>query len=68
MANLDCPYHKDHENRILRLEKEMDKVDNHVKSANITVAVISTIGVIITALSSVAGVVFTSYAKAKGFF
>lgn len=68
MDNMDCPYHADHENRISRLEKNMDKVDEHVKSANITVAVISTIGVVATALSSVVGVVITSYAKAKGLF
>lgn len=67
MSN-DCPYHADHENRLKRLEKDMEEVDKHIKSSNVTVAVISAVGVIVTALSSVIGVVFTSYAKSKGYF
>lgn len=63
-----CPYHVDHGNRIERLEEEMKEVNKHMKSANITVAVISAIGVIVTALCSVAGVVLTSMAKANGWF
>ena len=68
MGNFDCPFHSDHENRLKRLEKDMEEVDKHIKSSNITVAVISTVGVVVTALSSVAGVVITSYAKSKGYF
>ena len=34
MSN-DCPYHADHENRIKRLEKDMEEVDKHIKSSYI---------------------------------
>ncbi len=64
----DCKYHRDHENRITRLEHDMDEIKKDNKKQSITVAAISLIGVIVTAMSSFAGVVFTAFLKSKGAF
>lgn len=68
MQNEDCKYHRDHENRITRLEHDMEEIKKDNKKQSITVATISLIGVIITAMSSFAGVVFTAFMKSKGVF
>ena len=68
MSVEECKYHADHENRITRLEHDMEEIKKDNKKQSITVAAISLIGVIITAMSSFAGVVFTAFMKSKGVF
>lgn len=64
--NENCPYCLDHENRLKKLEKDMEEVQSYIKKSSVTVAIISFCGVIFTALTSFAGVVFTAFLKSKG--
>lgn len=64
--NENCPYCLDHENRLKKLEKDMEEVKSDIKKQIVTVAIISFCGVIFTALTSFAGVVFTAFLKSKG--
>lgn len=66
--NNNCPNCLDHENRLKTLEKNMEEVRADIKKQSLTVAYISLIGVIITAMSSFAGVLITSLLKSKGIF
>lgn len=68
MNENDCPYHIDHENRIKTLEKNMEEVQSYIKKSSVTVAIISFLGVLITAFTSFFGVVFTAFLKSKGIF
>lgn len=66
--NDKCPYCRDHENRIGKLEKDMDEVKQENKKQTVTVAFISLVGAVFTAIAGFAGVVFTAFAQAKGIF
>lgn len=66
--NEKCPYCLDHDNRLKKLEKDMEEIKNDNKKQSITVATISLIGAVFTALTSFAGVVFTAFLKSKGVF
>lgn len=55
-----CPSHKDHEHRIERLEKEMGEVQTHIKKQSIIVAIISFLGVLITAILQFGAVIYSS--------
>lgn len=55
-----CPSHKDHEHRIVRLEKEMEEVQTHIKKSSVTVAIISFLGVLITAILQFGAVIYSS--------
>lgn len=61
-----CPSHRDHEHRISRLEGEMSEVQTHIKKSSVTVAIISFLGVLLTAMTSFLGVVITAVLKGKG--
>ena len=56
----ECPSHKDHEHRIERLEKEMNEVQTHIKKSSVTVAIISFLGVLITAILQFGAVIYSS--------
>ena len=60
MNELNCPSHKDHEHRINRLEKEMEEVQTHIKKSSGTVAIISFLGVLITAILQFGAVIYSS--------
>ena len=64
--NNDCPHCLDHENRIVRLEKNMEELRADNKKQSVTVAMISLIGAVVTSMMSFAGVVFTAFLKSKG--
>ena len=64
--NTNCPHCLDHENRIGKLEKDMNEVKQDNKKQTVTVAIISLIGAIVTAIASFAGVVFTAFMQSKG--
>ena len=68
MQNEDCKYHRDHENRITRLEHDMEEIKKDNKKQSVTVALISLVGAVVTAMMSFAGVVFTAFLKSKGVF
>lgn len=61
-----CPYCKDHENRLIRLEKGMEECQSHIKQSSVTVAIISLIGALITAATSFASYIIVALAKSKG--
>lgn len=60
MNEIQCPSHKDHEHRIDRLEKEMSEVQTHIRKQSIIVAIISFLGVLITAILQFAAVLFSA--------
>ena len=60
MNETSCPSHKDHEHRIQRLEGEMAEVQTHIKKSSVTVAVISFLGVLITAILQFGAVIWSS--------
>lgn len=60
MTVSDCKYHTDHEHRIDRLEKEMSEVQTHIKKQSVIVAIISFLGVLITAILQFGAVVYSS--------
>ena len=60
MNEIQCPSHKDHEHRIDRLEKEMGEVQTHIGKQSIIVAIISFLGVLITAILQFAAVLFSA--------
>jgi len=60
MNEPSCPSHKDHEHRIVRLEKEMEEVQTHIKKSSVTVAIISFLGVLITAILQFGAVIYSS--------
>ena len=60
MDEIKCPSHRDHEHRINRLEKEMEEVQTHIKKSSVTVAIISFLGVLITALLQFGAVIYSS--------
>ncbi len=62
----DCPYHIDHENRIKKLEKDMEEVRADNKKQSVIVATISLIGAVVTAMMGFAGVVVAAFFKSKG--
>ncbi len=66
MAESKCPYHVDHENRIERLEGQMDRLQETVKDPRVYVAVFSLIATIVSTIGSVIGTFIGVYAKAKG--
>ena len=66
--NENCPYCLDHENRLKKLERDMEEIKNDNKKHSIVVAAISLLGVVITAMTSFFGVVFTAFLKSKGIF
>lgn len=68
MSGTECKYHTDHENRITRLEHDMDEIKKDNKKQSVTVALISLVGAVVTAMMSFAGVVFTAFLKSKGVF
>lgn len=60
MTVSDCKYHTDHEHRIDRLEKEMSEVQTHIKKQSVIVAIISFLGVLITAILQFGAVMYSS--------
>ena len=66
--NENCPYCLDHENRLKKLERDMEELKSDNKKQSVIVATISLLGVIITAMTSFFGVVFTAFLKSKGIF
>lgn len=64
--NENCPYCLDHENRLKKLEKDMDELRQDNKKQTVIVAVIGLISAIVTAMAGFAGVVFTTFMKSKG--
>ena len=62
----DCKYHRDHENRITRLEHDMEEIKKDNKKQSITVAMISLVGAVVTAMMSFAGVVVAALLKSNG--
>ncbi len=56
----DCKYHTDHEHRLERLEKEMVEVQTHIKKQSVIVAIISFLGVLITAVLQFGAVIYSS--------
>lgn len=59
MIEIQCPSHKDHEHRITRLEGEMNEVQTHIRKQSVIVAIISFLGVLITAILQFASVYMT---------
>lgn len=68
MNSNNCPNCLDHENRIKKLEHDMEEIKNDNKKQSVVVATISLIGAVVTAMMSFAGVVFTAFLKSKGVF
>lgn len=62
-----CKDHKDHENRISRLEVTVDKIAENQKSPSVLIAIIGLLGTAMATVGSVCGVVLVAYLKAKGF-
>jgi hypothetical protein len=60
MNENNCPSCRDHEHRLGRLEKEMDEVQTHIKKQSVIVAVISFLGVLITAILQFGAVIYSS--------
>ena len=56
-----CPSHRDHEHRLDRLEKEMNEVQTHIRKQSVIVAIISFLGVLITAILQFASVYMTHH-------
>lgn len=61
-----CRDHKDHENRIKRLEVTVDKLVECQKSPAVLVAIIGLIGTAMATAGSVVGVVLAAYLKGQG--
>lgn len=64
--NNNCPHCLDHENRIGKLEKDMEEVKSDNKKQSVIVATISLIGAVVTAMMGFAGVVVAAFFKSKG--
>ena len=66
IMNNNCPNCLDHENRLKKLEKDMEEVKQDNKKQTVVVAIISLIGAVFTAIAGFAGVVFTAFMQSKG--
>jgi len=61
-----CPYHTDHENRIERLEGEMQEVKKAQTNPALWVALFGVVGTMVSTLGAFCGVVAVAYFKARG--
>ena len=59
-----CPYHTDHENRIKRLEEQMEKMLE--SNPKMVIAAFSFIGVVFSTTGTIIGILLTAYLKSKG--
>jgi hypothetical protein len=61
-----CPWHADHENRISKLEVNMDTLNQERVSAGRWAVVLGFLGVVFTAISGLVGTLLGFWAKAQG--
>jgi len=66
MAGDNCKYHVDHENRIERLEKKVENLEEKQKDPRWFMAVLGLVGVVFSTIGSFLGVMITAYLKIKG--
>jgi hypothetical protein len=62
----ECKYHVDHENRITRLEEDMDKCKENLKDPRTLVAIVGFFGVAFSTVGSIAGTILGAYLKSRG--
>ena len=66
MTDPKCPYHYDHENRIERLEGDMNEVLTALSSQKIWVAIIGLVATTVSAAGAALGVIIAAYLKVGG--
>lgn len=66
MSEVKCPYHADHENRIDRLEGQMNEVINTLSNHKLLAVVLGFIGTMFSAVGACVGVLLTIYLKVGG--
>lgn len=67
MADTQCPWHADHENRIKTLEVDVKEIEKNQKSPAVVVALIGLFGTLVATIGSVIGAVVAAYLKVRGY-
>lgn len=62
----ECKHHVDHENRISRLEENMDKVQETLSGNKLGIALIGLMGIMFSTAGSVIGTILGIYLKSRG--
>lgn len=62
-----CPYHTDHENRIKRLEVNVDKLRENARDPKIILALFSFLSTVFSTVGAVCGTLLGAYLKGKGY-
>ena len=63
----ECKHHIDHENRIIRLEEDMEKCKENNKDPRLLIAMLGFFGVAFSTAGSVFGTLLGLYLKSKGY-
>jgi len=67
MADSDCPYHADHENRLKNMEGDVKDLKKSQTNPAIWVALFGIVGTCVSTLGAFCGVIAVAYFKSKGY-